>query len=50
MIAYGYSVQKCLVAAMQLKPKGIDIEVIDLRTLHPLDEDTIMESVKRRAE
>lgn len=47
MIAYGYSVQKCLVAAMQLKPKEIDIEVIDLRTLHPLDEDTILESVKK---
>jgi acetoin:2,6-dichlorophenolindophenol oxidoreductase subunit beta len=36
-----------LKAAEMLAPKGIDCEVIDLRTLNPLDEETIVESVKK---
>ncbi len=36
-----------LKAAEMLAPKGIDCEVIDLRTLVPLDEETIVESVKK---
>lgn len=47
VITYGYSVQKCLQAAMQLRAKGIDVEIIDLRTLLPLDEKTIIDSVKK---
>jgi pyruvate dehydrogenase E1 component beta subunit len=47
IITYGYSVQKCLIASMQLKAKGIDAEIIDLRTLYPLDEKTILDSVKK---
>jgi len=47
MITYGFSVQKSIVAAMQLKQKGIDAEIIDIRTLYPLDEETIINSVKK---
>ncbi len=47
VITYGYSVQNCLQAAMQLRVKGVDVEIIDLRTLLPLDEKTIIDSVKK---
>lgn len=47
MISYGNSLQKCLSAAEQLAPKGIDAEVIDLRILRPLDMETVIASVKR---
>lgn len=40
-------VPKCLEAAELLAEDGIDVEVIDLRTLVPLDIDTIVESVKK---
>jgi pyruvate dehydrogenase E1 component beta subunit len=40
-------VPKSLAAAEQLAQKGIDVEVIDLRTLDPIDEDTIVASVKK---
>ncbi len=36
-----------LEAAEELAKEGIEAEVIDLRTLLPLDEDTIVESVKK---
>ena len=32
---------------MQLRVKGVDVEIIDLRTLLPLDEKTIIDSVKK---
>jgi pyruvate/2-oxoglutarate/acetoin dehydrogenase E1 component len=38
---------KCLEAAEGLSKKGIEAEVIDLRTLRPLDEATFLESVSR---
>jgi 2-oxoisovalerate dehydrogenase E1 component beta subunit len=38
---------EALEAAQQAEKKGIDVEVIDLRTLWPLDIDTIIESVKK---
>lgn len=47
IITYGYAVQKCLQTALKLKTKGIDAEIIDLRTLLPLDEKTIIDSVKK---
>jgi len=40
-------VHDALAAAEQLATDGIDAEVIDLRTLRPLDRDTVIESVKR---
>jgi len=47
LITYGGSLHKCLTAAEQLATEGIEAEVIDLRTLRPLDDETIMRSVRR---
>ena len=47
IIGIGIMVQKALVAANQLSNKGIDAEVIDPRTLVPLDKDTLIKSVAK---
>jgi 2-oxoisovalerate dehydrogenase E1 component len=47
IITYGLNVFKALEAADMLAADGIDCEVIDLRTLRPLDDETIMESVAK---
>ncbi len=46
-IAYGWEVQECLTAAEELQKDGISVEVIDLRTLVPLDYHRVLESVKK---
>lgn len=45
--AFSRMVKLALEAAEKLKDKNIDVEVIDLRTLRPLDHTTILQSVKR---
>ncbi|MDO9431712.1 MAG: pyruvate dehydrogenase complex E1 component subunit beta, partial [Phenylobacterium sp.] len=45
--AHSRMVGMALKAAEQLAAEGIDAEVIDLRTLRPLDHETIVESVKK---
>lgn len=45
LITYGRMVHDCLQVAEKMSAEGIDIEVIDLRTLVPLDEEAIIESV-----
>lgn len=47
LITYGGSLPKTLAAAEKLAGDGIEAEVIDLRCLRPLDDATIMESVRR---
>jgi pyruvate dehydrogenase E1 component beta subunit len=47
VVSYGAAAGKAVKAADQLAADGIDTEVIDLRTLMPLDLDTIEESVRR---
>lgn len=47
VVTYGLMVHRSLEAAELLESEGISIEVIDLRTLLPLDGETIMESVRR---
>lgn len=47
IVAYSNMLFKALEAAGQLEKDGIDCEVIDPRTLVPLDLDTIIESVKK---
>jgi len=47
LIAYGGSVGKALRAAEALAAEGIEVEVIDLRVLRPLDEATVLGSVAR---
>ncbi|MCG3207656.1 MAG: 2-oxoisovalerate dehydrogenase subunit beta [Anaerolineae bacterium] len=45
ILAYSIMVPRALEAAGQLATEGINIEVVDLRTLKPLDEETIIRSV-----
>ncbi len=47
LVTYSRMVGKSLDAAKELEKEGIDVEVIDLRTLKPLDTDTIINSVKK---
>lgn len=47
VITYGMMVQRSLEAAQKLEDQGISVEVIDLRTLNPLDTETILRSVKK---
>jgi 2-oxoisovalerate dehydrogenase E1 component beta subunit len=46
-ISYGYTLQLTLQAAEKMKEKGVEVEVVDLRTLSPLDKDTILQSVSK---
>jgi len=47
IITYGAMVWTALEAAEKLSQEGVAAEIIDLRTLLPLDEETILESVKK---
>lgn len=46
VVTYGRGVRTAISAANVLARRGIHIEVIDLRTLSPLDEETVMRSVR----
>ncbi len=45
VLAYGMMLHEALAAAEALAPEGIEVEVIDLRTLLPLDRETILRSL-----
>jgi 2-oxoisovalerate dehydrogenase E1 component beta subunit len=47
IVTFGAMVLTALDAAAELEKEGIDVEVIDLRTLAPMDKPAIIESVKR---
>lgn len=47
VVTWGALVQKTLVAAKELEEQGIAIEVIDLRTIVPLDMETVFASVRK---
>jgi acetoin:2,6-dichlorophenolindophenol oxidoreductase subunit beta len=47
IVAIGKQVHTALKAADQLAKKGIEVEVVDPRSLSPLDEDTILDSVAK---
>jgi 2-oxoisovalerate dehydrogenase E1 component beta subunit len=49
VLTYGAMVYVALEAAVELAKEGIDVEVIDLRSLLPIDRETILESVKRNS-
>ena len=44
-ISYGLMHHYCVEAAERLKGDGIEVEVIDLRSIYPLDMDTVLESI-----
>ena len=47
VVAFGFMVYEALNAAQELAEQDIDIEIIDPRTIVPLDKDTIFESVEK---
>ncbi|KRL06812.1 alpha-ketoacid dehydrogenase subunit beta [Liquorilactobacillus hordei] len=47
IIAYGAMVQEAIKASDELAKQNISAEVVDLRTVSPIDEETILESVKK---
>lgn len=47
LFAYGYMAHVCLEAAEKASEKGVEAEVVDLRTLVPLDLEAILASVKK---
>ena len=47
VVTLGLHVHRALDAAESLAAEGVDVEVVDLRTLVPLDTDTVLESVRK---
>ncbi len=47
VFAYGMMHHYALQAAEKVRAEGIDVEVVDLRTLYPVDQATVLESVKK---
>lgn len=47
LIAHSRAVQFCLEAAAEMEKIGVDCEVINLRTIRPMDEETIINSIKK---
>lgn len=47
LITYSHMTLKCLEAAEMLEKEGISVEVLDLRTLKPLDEEAILDSARK---
>lgn len=47
VISYGFTLHDSIYAANKLNEEGYSVEVIDIRTLNPLDEDSIFTSVKK---
>ena len=47
LVGYGASTWVCLEAAEELAKEGVEAEVVDLRTLVPYDEETVLASVKK---
>jgi pyruvate dehydrogenase E1 component beta subunit len=47
VVSYGYMVREALKAAEQLEEDGVSVEVIDLRTVSPVDYETIVASVEK---
>ena len=47
VITYGLMVHHCLEAANTLENEGISVEVLDLRTVRPIDEEAVLDTAKR---
>ena len=47
LVTFGAFLQRALEAVARLEGEGIDVEIIDLRTIKPMDIDTIIASVKK---
>ena len=47
VVSYGYNVHQALEAAIALEADGVSIEVIDLRSIRPMDKTTILASIRK---
>jgi pyruvate dehydrogenase E1 component beta subunit len=47
LVSFGKIIKTCYAAAEELEKDGISCEIVDLRTIRPIDYDTIIESVKK---
>ena len=47
VVAFGAMIRECQKAMVMTKEAGISVELIDLRTIYPIDKETIIESVKK---
>jgi 2-oxoisovalerate dehydrogenase E1 component beta subunit len=47
VVSYGLLMHECLEAANRLSGEGIEVEVVDLRSIFPLDIETVLESVAK---
>jgi 2-oxoisovalerate dehydrogenase E1 component beta subunit len=47
LVTYGAMVHESLAAAEELAQEGVDVEVVDLRSLKPLDQATVLASVRK---
>ena len=47
VVTYGATVQRALIAANHAAEQGVDVEIIDLRTLSPWDRETVFASVRK---
>lgn len=47
LVGVSYMAQEVLTAARELEKEGVDAEVIDIRTVKPLDEETLLASVEK---
>lgn len=47
LVTYGKIYHQCVIAVEQLAEAGISVELIDLRTLRPMDHATVVDSVKK---
>lgn len=47
VVTFGKMVHVCLAAADQMAKEGVNVEVIDLRSVRPIDYDTVVQSVKK---
>lgn len=47
VITYGLMLHHCIEATQAIQREGVGVEVLDLRTVRPLDEDTILASVRK---
>ncbi|HEY6553635.1 MAG TPA: transketolase C-terminal domain-containing protein, partial [Vicinamibacteria bacterium] len=47
LVTWSHMTLKCLEAAAALAAEGIDVEVVDLRTLSPLDKETLLRSARK---
>ena len=47
IVSFGKIIKEAFKAAEELEKEGISVEIIDLRTVRPLDQETILKSVKK---